>query len=161
VPVASESTIERPPEISRNGKMSEPIATRVFTVEDSDAVVRLWESAEGVEVAEGDDRDSITSYLRRNPELSRVATWGGDLIGAVLCGHDGRRGLIYHLAIRSDCRGRGVGKRLMEECAAGLRGCGIKRVLILVAKDNLPGRDFWLARGFEEISGAVAFGLDL
>lgn len=141
--------------------MPKPVITRSFAAEDYDAVVQLWQDSEGVEVAEGDDRESLVGYLQRNPGLSRVASCGENLIGAVLCGHDGRRGLIYHLAVRTGHRGQGVGRRLVEECAAGLRGCGIKRVLILVAKDNLPGRDFWLARGFEEISGAAAFGLDL
>jgi ribosomal protein S18 acetylase RimI-like enzyme len=141
--------------------MPEPITTHVLTADDYNAVLRLWRASEGVEVAEGDDRESLVGYLQRNPGLSRVATCGSDLIGAMLCGHDGRRGLIYHLAVRPEYRGQGVGKRLVEECAAGLRGCGIKRVLILVAKDNLPGQEFWLARGFEQISGAAAFGLNL
>lgn len=141
--------------------MAPLIFTRSFTPSDYDAVVQLWETTEGVEVAEGDDRDTIGRYLKRNPNLSRLAVIDSRIVAAVLCGHDGRRGFIYHLAVHVDHRGKGIGQRLVDECVAGLRACGLERALILVAKDNPSGRDFWEARGFEEISGAAAFGLDL
>jgi putative acetyltransferase len=141
--------------------MQGEITTRIFEERDYDPVVQLWQEAEGVEVAEGDDRATLTAYLRRNPNLSRVAERGGRIIGAVLCGHDGRRGLIYHLAVAQAFRGQGIGRRLVEECVAGLRACGLKRVLILVARDNGDGHAFWRAQHFEEISGAVPFGRDI
>lgn len=141
--------------------MPPEVSIRVLCAADYSSVVHLWQQSDGVEVAEGDDEDSIAGYLRRNPNLSRVAVEGDDVVGAVLCGHDGRRGLIYHLAVRPDYRGQGLGKRLVEECITGLRACGIRRALILVARDNPSGRDFWAARGFEEISGASPMGLDL
>jgi putative acetyltransferase len=137
------------------------ITTRSFAPADYDPVVRLWQQTEGVEVAEGDDRATITAYLARNPGLSRVALRTGEVVGAVLCGHDGRRGLIYHLAVAADVRGQGIGRRLIEECLAGLRTLGLKRALILVARDNELGRAFWAAQGFEEIPGAVSYGVDL
>jgi ribosomal protein S18 acetylase RimI-like enzyme len=135
--------------------------TRSFRTEDYDAVLRLWEQSEGVEVAEGDDRAGIASYLARNPNLSRIAEVDGVIAGAVLCGHDGRRGLIYHLAVASTARGQGIGRKLVGECIDGLKACGIKRALMLVAQDNGDGREFWLKLGFEEISGASAFGIDI
>lgn len=141
--------------------MQGELITRAFRAGDYDAVLRLWEQSDGVEVAEGDDRASIVSYLGRNPGLSRVAEVGGAIAGAVLCGHDGRRGLIYHLAVASTARGRGIGRKLVRECIDGLRACGIKRALILVARDNRDGREFWLKQGYEEIDGAAAFGKDV
>jgi putative acetyltransferase len=140
--------------------MNADIRTRAFCAGDYDVVVELWRDAEGVEVAEGDDRETILRFLQRNPELSRVALRGEELVGAVLCGHDGRRGLLYHLAVRPDCRGQGVGRKLVAECLTGLRAAGIRRALILVAADNVDGRAFWLARGFEEISADV-LGVDI
>lgn len=128
---------------------------------DYDDVVRLWKSCDGVEVAEGDTRTEIAGYLERNPGMSRVAESGGRLIGAVLCGHDGRRGLIYHLAIAADWRGRGVGRRLVEEGMGALKAAGLRRVLILVAKDNEVGKGFWRAQGFEQIEEAEAWGRDI
>jgi ribosomal protein S18 acetylase RimI-like enzyme len=90
-----------------------------------------------------------------------VAVKGRQVVGAVLCGHDGRRGLIYHLAVSPRHQGRGLGRRLIEESLAGLTAAGLQRVLILVAKDNREGRAFWLARGFEDVSRARVMGVDL
>lgn len=128
---------------------------------DFEMVTALWADMDGVELAEGDDRESIEAYLRRNPRLSRVAEVAGKVVGAVLCGHDGRRGLIYHLAVAADHRTGGIGRRLVEECCGGLRACGIQRAIILVADDNKAGEAFWTRIGFEEITGAVPFGIDL
>jgi ribosomal protein S18 acetylase RimI-like enzyme len=128
---------------------------------DYDAVVALWQQSEGVEVAEGDDRKGIAAFLRRNPCLSRLALHDGRVVGAVLCGHNAYRGFLYHLAVAQEFRGRSLGKALVEQCVEGLRREGLKRVVILVAKDNPAGREFWEGQQFEEISGATAFGRDL
>lgn len=140
------------------------VSTRVLRIEDYDAVVQLWEQAEGVHVGTGDDRETIARYLERNPGLSRVAERtgnGGRIVGAVLCGHDGRRGLIYHLAVAREERGRGIGRRLVSEGLAGLRAAGIERVLILVLGENQRGRDFWVEQGFEEMTWVKALAKDL
>jgi len=141
--------------------MSNKIETREFAISDYDAALELWERVEGLEIAEGDDRESVASFLARNPGLSRVATDGATLIGVTLCGHDGRRGYIYHLAVDPAYRARGLGKRLMKECLDGLRQAGLKRALILVADDNPGGRKFWRRYGWEEIPGPIVMGIDL
>jgi len=140
--------------------MQAAFTIRRFRLGDYPAVVRLWRRAKGVEVAEGDDRTGILAYLKRNPGLSQVAIHERRIVGAVLCGHDGRRGLIYHLAVSPKHQGAGIGSRLVENCVAGLKAKGIRRVLILVAKDNPEGRAFWQARGFEKIPGAEVLGRD-
>ncbi len=137
------------------------IETRELLIGDYAAVVALWRQVEGVEISEGDLEHEISAYLQRNPGLSRVAYDGDRIVGAVLCGHDGRRGWIYHLAIASSYRCHGVGKRLVDECVAGLRDAGIRRAIILVAGDNAPGRNFWLRNGWEELSEAVPMARDV
>jgi N-acetylglutamate synthase len=129
-----------------------------MVIDDYDAVADLWRGTAGVELAEGDERAEIASYLERNPGLSRVLEIDGQLVAAVLCGHDGRRALIYHLAVDARHRGRGIGRLLVEECIAGLKREGLRRVFILVASDNPRGRDFWTAQGFEVIDGACTMG---
>ena len=128
---------------------------------DYDQVLALWRRCDGVEVAEGDDRESFARYLDRNPNLSWSASLGEKVVAAGLCGHDGRRGLIYHLAVAPEFRGKGLAKKILQNGIEGLRNAGITRAIILVARNNPRGQEFWLSRGFEEISGALSLGLDL
>ena len=128
--------------------MKNRIRTREFSINDYDAAVELWKRVEGLEIAEGDDKASVARFLTRNPGLSRVATDAAAIIGVSLCGHDGRRGHIYHLAVDPRHHGVGLGKRLVQECFAGLRDAGIQRAIILVANDNYAGARF----------GSVAIG---
>jgi N-acetylglutamate synthase len=137
------------------------ITTREFVIADYDRAVALWCEVEGVEICEGDSRQEIRGYLERNPGLSRVAEENATMVGAVLCGHDGRRGWIYHLAVSLAYRGRGVGKLLLEECCRGLRSAGIKRAIILVDGDNSAGKEFWVRNGWENIAGAIPMARDL
>jgi ribosomal protein S18 acetylase RimI-like enzyme len=141
--------------------MKETIRTREFSINDYDAAVELWKRVEGLEIAEGDDKESVARFLARNPGLSRVATDGSIVVGVSLCGHDGRRGHIYHLAVDPKYHGRGLGKRLAEECLDRLRGAGIQRAIILVANDNPRGREFWRRCDWEELSSALAMGKDV
>lgn len=141
--------------------MQAEIRYRPLVPSDYRSVVSLWQRCDGVEVAEGDDQASFSAYLERNSGLSFCAETNGVIIGAALCGHDGRRGFIYHLAVAPEFRGRGVGKEILQRGLAGLGEVGITRVLVLVAKNNSLGQDFWLSQGFEAISGALPLGKDL
>src|SRR5881227_429186 len=109
--------------------MKDTIHTREFSINDYDAAVELWKRVEHVEIAEGDDRESIAQFIARNLGLSRVATDGSRTVGVALCGHDGHRGHIYHLAVDPAYQGRGLGKRLLDECLEGLRRAGLKRAI--------------------------------
>ena len=137
------------------------IVTREFSIVDYDAVLQLWQTVEGLEVAEGDDREGVAQFVTRNPGLSRVAFESSKLVGVAMCGHDGRRGHIYHVAIDPAYRRYGLGKRLVQECLDGLRQAGIMRAIILVADHNLGGAEFWKRAGWEDISGAVPMGIDV
>jgi ribosomal protein S18 acetylase RimI-like enzyme len=141
--------------------MISAVRTREFRIGDYDAAVELWKRVEGVEIAEGDSRENIAQYILRNRGLSWVATDGPAIIGVALCGHDGRRGHIYHLAIEPAYQRLGLGKVLVDQCLQGLRRAGIKRAIIMVADDNASGRSFWRRCGWEDIPGAVAMGIDL
>lgn len=135
---------------------------RAMTPADIAAARQLWETSEGVEISEGDRPEELVRYLARNPGLSTVATdHRGHLIGAVLCGHDGRRGFIYHLAVAPAHRGQGVGRAMMKRSLSMLKEAGLPRALLLVDADNLAGKQFWLYEGWEEMPGAEPMGLDL
>ena len=137
------------------------IQTREFAIEDYEAVIALWKKVEGLDIAEGDDRETVRRFLKRNRGLSRVASAGSTIVGAVLCGHDGRRGYIYHLAVDPAYQDLRIGRRLAAECLERLKGEEVERVNILVAHDNPRGREFWKCCGWEEHEGAVAMGRDV
>jgi ribosomal protein S18 acetylase RimI-like enzyme len=141
--------------------MSGKIVTREFSIDDYDAALQLWQRVEGLEVAEGDDREGIAQFVARNPALSRVAIDRPTVVGVAMCGHDGRRGYIYHLAVDPAYRQCGLGKRLVQECLDGLRRVGIVRAIILVADYNLGGAEFWKRAGWEDVPGAVPMGIDV
>jgi N-acetylglutamate synthase len=141
--------------------MTHNIITREFRVDDYEEVLRLWQRVEGLEVAEGDDREGVAQFLARNPGLSRVALDRSAVVGVVMCGHDGRRGYIYHLAVDPAYRRYGVGRCLVKECLEGLGRAGVARAIILVADYNLAGVEFWRRAGWEDITGAVPMGIDV
>jgi N-acetylglutamate synthase len=120
-----------------------------MTIDDYDQVVALWEGTEGIGMDDDvDSRAGIGSYLLRNPGLCFAARDGNEVIGAVLCGHDGRRGYLHHLAVATSHRRQGLGKALVEKCITALRAAGINKCNILVFEDNEDGLGFWKADGW-------------
>ena len=117
-------------------------------IKDYDEVRSLWEATDGVGLHElSDCLKQIASYMERNPKLSRVAVADSRIVYAMLCGHDGRRGYLSHLAVAADFRGRRIGKRIVDECLTGLSeflpGCNIR-----LYDDNTTGAAFWSAMGW-------------
>ncbi len=120
---------------------------RPFALDDYAAARALWEASEGVGLDDSDSRERIQAFLRRNPGLSAVAEVDGTVVGAVLCGHDGRRGLIYHLAVAHAHRRQGVGAALVSASLAALRAEGIRKCHVLVFADNHEANQFWRRQG--------------
>lgn len=116
--------------------------------EDYDAVTALWQATEGVGLNESDSRENTEAYLRRNPELSLVALQDDELIAAVLCGHDGRRGFLHHLAVAPLFRGQGIARRMVAICLEGLTAGGILKCNIYLYADNHAGAAFWRRLGW-------------
>ncbi len=118
-------------------------------VEDYDDAYRLWKSATGIGLSSADSREAIGRYMARNPGMSSAAREGGRLVGAVLAGHDGRRGFLHHLAVAADRRGRGTGRALVERSLERLKAEGIAKCHIFLMSDNEQGRGFWQAVGWQ------------
>jgi putative acetyltransferase len=111
-------------------------------------VLELWQDTEGVGLNESDTESNLAAYLRRNPGMSFVAREGNRIIGAVLCGHDGRRGYLHHLAVAKDCRRHGIGTRLVEACLARLSALRLLKCNIFVYADNGSAAAFWKRDGW-------------
>ena len=117
---------------------------RPFQIEDYDAVLALWQSCDGLGIDDSDTREPIRRYLERNPDLSLVAEDAEQkIIGAVLCGHDGRRGYLHHLAVDKNHRRHGIGLALVEQCLASLKQLGLIKCNITVYGSNAEGLKFW------------------
>ena len=124
---------------------------RVFQhPQDYPAVIALWESAgPGVHVRRSDNPDEIEKKLQRDPDLFLLAEHDGRIIGTVMAGFDGRRGMIYHLAVVQDYRQLGLGTALMDEVERRLREKGCIRSYLMVTRDNPDAVGFYSHRGWE------------
>jgi len=96
-----------------------------------------------------DSLEGITKFLARNPHTCFVAELDHEIAGVILCGHDGRRGYIYHTAVKLDCRKRGIGKALVNAALEALRKERINKVALVVFAANRSGNAFWQHIGFE------------
>lgn len=114
-------------------------------------VIALWKGTEGVGLDQ--DMDSIPrikDYIKRNPDMSLIARGAGRaIVGAVLCGYDGRRGYLHHLAVEKSCRKQGVGSRLVAACLGNLKKAGIPKCNIFVFSHNKSGQTFWSETGWK------------
>ena len=112
-----------------------------------DAVFGLWRQCEGIGLSKTDSRENIERYLERNPGMSFIAICGDAVVGAVLCGHDGRRGYIHHMAVAPKYRRRSLGRRLVERCLAALAREGLQKCHLFVMNHNHDGIAFWKSVG--------------
>ena len=115
---------------------------------DCEEVLAFWQDIEGVGLNESDTPEQLTAFLRRNRGFSLVARGQGRIVGAVLCGHDGRRGYLHHLAVAKDHRNRGLGTALVQRCLSQLANIGILKCNIFVYNDNDDGSAFWRSTGW-------------
>jgi ribosomal protein S18 acetylase RimI-like enzyme len=115
---------------------------REMTSDDYDQAYRLWSEYKGLCLGDDDARDRIELYLRRNPGLCFVALSEGNLVGTILCGHDGRRGILRHLAVKQEHRRKGIASALINVGLAALARSGIRKCNLFVEDYNPDGLRF-------------------
>lgn len=142
---------------------SSPVQIREFRFpSDYEVVYQLWKSIEkGVRVGPSDTLAEIAKKVARDPDLFLVAEDAGQIIGSVIGGFDGRRGLVYHLAVAEPFRGRGIGSCLMAEVEARLRAKGCLKSYLLVADDNREAEDYYRRRGWQQMDTVRLYGKEL
>ena len=122
---------------------------RLMTIDDYDKVYDLWINTPGMGLNTTDDsREGIEQFLLRNPFTSFVAEVGGRVVGAILTGHDGRRGHIHHTAVLPEFRHQGIGRELVEAAMSALEREGISKVFLVAFERNTDGNAFWESLGF-------------
>jgi N-acetylglutamate synthase len=118
-------------------------------IENYEQVYALWQSVEGIGLHKDcDSKNGISAYLERNPGLSFVARDNEKVVGAVLCGHDGRRGYLHHLAIARPYRNKGIGRTLVEHALSVLDSLGIAKCHLFVFSENDDAQTFWQKIGW-------------
>jgi len=126
------------------------VVIRELTRADYEGAYALWSVTEGVGLSQADEPHNIARFLERNPGLSFVALDSSRIVGAVLCGHDGRRGFLHHLAVDKGFRRAGIGRQLVQRCLRALSDAGMRKCHIFVLADNTEGQRFWRSVGWEE-----------
>lgn len=123
----------------------------VMTMDDYDEVYALWSKIKGFAMRSIDDsRAGVERFLKRNPTTSVVAKEDGKVVGAILCGHDGRRGCLYHVCVDPQYRRRGIGKSMVVQCMKALQEENISKVSLIAFSENDIGNAFWHTIGWTE-----------
>lgn len=114
-------------------------------------IFKLWTSTPGMGLRNLDDsKEGIDKFLRRNPTTNFIAEEDGKIVGSILCGHDGRRGYVYHTAVDMRYRGKGIGKKLVNSVINALKCEGINKAALVVFTNNEVGNGFWRSMGWEK-----------
>ena len=122
---------------------------RIMTIDDYEQVYALWRQIQGFGIRSIDDsREGIERFLRRNPDTSVVAVEDGKIVGAILCGHDGRRGCLYHVCVDEAYRMRGIGKSMVVFAMEALKREQISKVSLIAFMKNDMGNAFWKEIGW-------------
>ena len=121
------------------------------------SVIELWNRSEGVSIGVADSPEEISRYLDRNPGMSFVAMSEERVVGAILGGHDGRRGYLHHLAVDAGHRRLRIGQALVDRSLAALEKLGIERSHVFVQSDNEAGRAFWEGAGWRQRDDLIMY----
>jgi len=124
------------------------ILTREMQISNYDEFYKLWSNTPGMGLSDADSYENIDVFLLRNKRLSFVCRHEDRIIGTILCGHDGRRGYIYHVTVAEEYRGRGIGRTLVEKSLQKLKEEGIQKCHLFVFTDNETGNTFWSTTGW-------------
>lgn len=120
-----------------------------MTLDDYENVHALWMRIKGFSIRSIDDsKEGVERFLKRNPGISVVAEEDGRIVGAILCGHDGRRGCLYHVCVDPDYRLRGIGKSMVVFAMEALRKEKINKVSLIAFTQNDIGNAFWKEIGW-------------
>ena len=112
-------------------------------------IINIWKNTIGLGLnGEDDSKKSIKIFLEKNQNTCFVAKYNGEIIGTIMAGNDGRRGNIYHLMVKSENRKNGIGKKLLERVEKNLKKEGIRKIKLVVYKNNNIGNKFWKENGY-------------
>ena len=128
---------------------------------DFDSVLKFWSENDGVGTRGFESLGQLDAFLNRNPGLSFKITDGDEIVGTIMCGHDGRRGYVHHLVVKKDYPTLAIGKTLIDRGLKELRAVGIAKCHIFIAADNSGCVEFWRSIAWDESGGLKLFSHDI
>lgn len=132
-----------------------------MTMNEYDQMIELWKRTPGIGLSDADSRKNIAQFLERNPGQSFVCESDRRIVGTVLCGHDARRGYIYHVAVDDAFRKQGIGKELMAQALDALRKQGISKCHLFLYSDNEGAIRFYEKNGWIKRGNLLIYSKDL
>jgi ribosomal protein S18 acetylase RimI-like enzyme len=147
--------------INRQKSTMDKTCIREMVVSDYEQMIALWKNTPGIGLSDADSKRNISQFLERNPGLSFVYEIDKRIVGTVLCGHDGRRGYIYHLAVDLAFRKQGIGKELMARSLDKLRHKRIAKCHLFLYSENEDAIQFYGRTGWMKRSELLIYSKNL
>ncbi len=132
-----------------------------FTIDDYDRASTFWRETPGIGLACVESKERFTSFLERNPDLSFKLSDSDAIVGTILCGHDGTRGYLHHLAVAPSYRGRGMGRMMVDKSLEGLRRLGIRKCHFFIDSRNDEGNELWKTLDWTELKEVRVYSHDI
>lgn len=129
--------------------------------EDFEEIYKFWSSIQGLNLNKADEKESINTYLLHNPNQSYVCKLSNKIIGTIMCGNDGRRAFIYHLAVLPEYRRKGIATELVRLAIDMQKQLGIDKCAIFILNENVYGKNFWSNVGFSKVQEAEVMAKDI
>lgn len=120
--------------------------------EDYLSVYSVWRSVgKGIHISFSDQFEELEKLVQKSPGLFFVAEDDDRIIGTVMGGFDGRRGLIYHLAVLPEYQNLHIGTRLLTRVEEALYMAGCIKIYLFIVPENMDRADFYEKRGYQQM----------
>ena len=136
------------------------VTIREICPEDYEALVAFWTRIDGIELDRSETQESFQFFLTSNIGKSFLAICNGEIVGACLASHNGRRGFLNHIAVTPSHRGKRLARILVERCLQMLQADGIRRTYAVLLKDNVGGQAFWEHMGWSRHDEYVMMSIE-
>ena len=147
--------------VEESDMANKPLCLKTMDIRDYTEIYKMWNSIPGVGLSDADSEESIARFLERNPNLSFVCYQDNKIVGTILCGHDGRRGYIYHTCVLPEYRGQGIGIILVEKALEQLKNQSLDKCHLFVFCDNEIGNAFWNKLGWKKRSDLLIYSKNI
>ena len=136
------------------------LTVRAYETDDLDSMIAVWnEVVEAGDTFPQEDsltRESGAEFFASQTHVGVAVDEGGRIVGLYIL-HPNNVGRCGHIAnasyaVRSDCRGRHVGEKLVLDCLAQAKAHGFGMLQFnAVVESNAPARHLYERLGFRQL----------